>query len=62
MARIVVRDNFDRENVSEYFHGGVMSEAEAKLKADELNKRGGDFDPNFYAVVPDDYKLCIWEP
>lgn len=61
--KIICVDNFDRddkcdklvcENVSEYY-GKYMTEF-------LNNKFSGDYAPDYYRLVEDDYKLYVWEP
>jgi len=54
--KVVAKDNFDRDHVSEYFvnNDEFMDERVANAFASELNSKAWD---KYYAVVPDDYKL-----
>ena len=54
--KVVAKDNFDRDYVSEYFvNHGIFDDAEVAAEfASELNSGSWD---KYYVVVPDDYKL-----
>ncbi len=64
--KIVVIDNFNRDNVSDFLYCELaqgVSFSDAKILADLLNeKHGGDYSPNFYKAVPFDYEIYEWEP
>jgi hypothetical protein len=61
--KIITRDNFDRDNVSESLVAENVPECYAKTIAGFLNDLfGGNNAPNFFVAVPDNHKLYIWEP
>lgn len=60
--KIIAKDNFDRENISEFVVATEVNKYYANLIAKLLNNRGSDDQPYFYKAVPDDYKLYTFEP
>jgi len=60
--KIIKKDNFDRENVSDVLVCENCPIGYATLIADLLNNRAGEDSPDYYKAVPDDYKLYRYEP
>lgn len=63
--RVVDIDNFGGEGPAstERFITEPIEQNMAKVIANALNAEfGGDYAPRFYRVVPEDYKLFIFEP
>lgn len=62
--KIICRDNFNRDNHSEWWIMQVeVSRATAEFIANALNDELGSDHSDFYAaVVPKDHKLYVWEP
>lgn len=63
--KIICVDNFDHEgpghdhvlvceNINEWYGGNIVEFLN--------NKLSGDQSPNFYRLVPNEYKLYEWEP
>ena len=58
MAKLVLVDNLDRENVADILVEENLSEEEAKRKAEEYNNKNNPCAFGWFAkVVSDDYKL-----
>jgi hypothetical protein len=56
--KIVRTDNFARETESEYFVAeNITNQTLGRKMVNGLNKDCHDNDPNWYALVQDDYKL-----
>ena len=56
--KIVNKDNFDRDSISDDLVAENVSEFYATAIVEFLNlKYGGDNSPNYFSVKPDDYKL-----
>ena len=67
MARIVITDNFNRDEHDEYWvNVGPLSDEDAQKIVDILTQDkyypAAGYNPNFYKVVPNDYKLYKFEP
>lgn len=63
--KIVGKDNFDRETVSDWLAAAdIPSEALAKVMCKALNQEycADDNAPTHYVVKPSDYKLYKFEP
>ena len=60
--KIIATDNYDRDYISDELIAFNLSKKEAKRKADKMNKKTGEHSPIFYRIVPNDYKLHIFEP
>lgn len=61
--KVVGKDNFDRETVSDFLKAEGLTAEEAQAMCDELNAGPEDHDRSTWFVVkPDDYKLYVWEP
>jgi hypothetical protein len=62
--KVVCKDNFDRDNVSErWLLEQPLSRDNAQKVADLLNETWCSEHGSFYAaVVPEDHKLYVWEP
>jgi hypothetical protein len=61
--KIIAKDNFDRDHVSETLVAENVPSYYAPAIAGFLNERfSGNNAPNFYVAVPDNHKLYIWEP
>lgn len=56
--RVVKTDNFDADSFTEEFETPEMFESDARLHARKMNEiYGGDHEPYFWKVVPNDYEL-----
>lgn len=56
--KIIGKDNFGRESVSDFLVcEKVRNNYVGKVMVDALNARGGDDGPTFFELVEDDYKL-----
>lgn len=60
--KIVLVDNYDRDDRSDFLVAENVTEHFANLIVKLLNEKEGKDSPNFYRAVPDNYKLKIWEP
>ncbi len=60
--RVIMTDNFDRENVSDSIVAENLNEFYAELIAKLLNGKGDDYTQEYYKAVADDYKLYQFEP
>lgn len=60
--KIVGKDNFDREHISEHLVCTDVNRYYGKLIVTYLNFMGGDHSPNFYTLVEDDYVLYEFKP
>lgn len=61
--RIVRKDNFDRDEISEEFIlWRFRSKTNAEAIARYLNEESGPDGPYYYKVVEDDYKLYKFVP
>lgn len=61
--KIICKDNFDRESVSDQLVCESVNEFYGSKIVDFLNDRfSGDHSPNFYKLVDDNYRLYVWEP
>lgn len=58
MAKLILMDNFNRENIVDVLVEENLSEEEAKIKADACNSEHKNMNYNWFAkAVSDDYKL-----
>ena len=57
ICRVVNTDNFGGDYPDEYWASGELSEEDAKVMANDLNKRSGPEASRYYKVVPVGYKL-----
>lgn len=58
MAKLILVDNFNRENVADVLVEENLTDADAKRKADEYNDKYKNTEWCWYAKsVSDDYKL-----
>jgi hypothetical protein len=63
MPKVVLIDNFNRENISDKLVIDNLSHELCELIAIERNNQyGGVHSPSYFVVKPDDYQLYIWEP
>lgn len=62
MAKIIIVDNYGRDNISDRLHSEGHTEDEAIALATDFNARAGELSSSYYVVKPDDYKLYVWEP
>ncbi len=62
MAKIIGVSNYANETVSDIEILWPMTKGAAEAIAYILNKEAGDEAHRFYRVVPNDYKLCKFEP
>ena len=60
--KIIITDNYDRENVSEAICCENVDRRHGELIVRLLNDSFGVNDPNYYKLVEDSYKLYVWEP
>lgn len=64
--KVIIRDNYARENHSEYLHKGGLTEEEARRIVQEHNHALAENDygycPDYFVAVDDDYELYKWEP
>jgi hypothetical protein len=60
--KVIIKDNFDRETVSDRLVCENCSEPYASLIANYLNAMHPPNHNNFFMAVPDDYKLYQFEP
>ncbi len=61
--KIICKDNFDRESFSDSLVCEKISEYYGEIVVNFLNANlSGDYSPNFYRLVDDDYELYKWEP
>lgn len=62
--KIICKDNFDRENVSERLVAwGIKDKDEGRILVNALNeKNSGLSSSNYYALKEDDYKLYRYQP
>jgi hypothetical protein len=61
--KIIGKDNFDRDEVSDVLVAVNVSETMAPIIVDALNSRSsGPQADRFYKAVPDDYKLYEFNP
>ena len=61
--KIVCKDNFDSETVSDMLVASDLNEYFGKLILEFLlDKHTSDYGPDYYQLVPDDYELYTYEP
>jgi hypothetical protein len=62
--KIIGVDNFGRETKDDFLvEANVTKEyGESKVKELNENEKEGDYSPNFFKLVEDDYVLYKWEP
>ena len=60
--KVIKKDNYDRENVSDVLVCENCTNTYAERITDLLNKLEGEDSPDYYKAVPDDYKLYRYEP
>lgn len=60
--KIIVKDNFDRESVSDRLIAENVSEHWAERIVDAMNAREHEHSPDFFKAVPDDYELYVYDP
>jgi len=61
--KIICKNNFDLETVNDRLIAENVGEFYAKDITEFLNKKyGGYTSPDYFVIVPDDYKLYVWEP
>jgi len=61
--KIVGRSNYDKETVSDVLIAENVGEFYGERIVSFLNgKYSGDNDPYFFFLMPDDYKLYMYEP
>lgn len=56
--KVVAKDNFDRDNVSEFVVGRDMSKMYAEMLAEQLNARQCCGAPHYYSAVPENTLIC----
>lgn len=61
MYKIIIADNYARDNVSERHLVGLLSKESADTICALLNKEH-EGSNDYYRVVPNDQKLYTWEP
>ena len=58
MYQVIIKDSFDRENVSDRVYKTNLSAIEAHQLADEMNaKQNEEFSSDYYKAVTMEYKL-----
>ena len=63
MKLIVIKDNYDRDYVSErWLNAPALSDDDADAVCEILNKAAGENSQDYYAAVDTDYKLWKFEP
>ena len=61
--KVIKKDNYDREHISDTLVAENVSEYFAKEIVDLLNGRfSGDSAEDYFAAVPDDHKLYEYDP
>lgn len=60
--KIIAKDNFDRDNVSDILIAENVNEFNANHIAKLLNDSEGAMSPYYYKAVEDDYKLYDGSP
>ena len=60
--KIIAKDNFDRETVSDWTVCDNVNEYMGAVIVEFLNRQDGTNSSWFYALVTDDHKLHTWEP
>lgn len=61
--KIICKDNFDRESVSDKLIAENVDELYLQSIVDYLNNRyGGNSSPDFFKTVEDNYKLYVYNP
>jgi hypothetical protein len=60
--KIICKDNYDREHVSDTLVCENVNEYYANHITKLLNEKEGDHSPDYYRAVPDDHKLYKFEP
>jgi len=60
--KIICKDNFDRETVSERFIAEDVSEFVGRRIVKLLNQDSPPDGSAYYELVSDDYKLYVYEP
>lgn len=59
--KVIGKDNFDRDDVSDIVVAVELTQAEAEKVAARLNAINGLGGPRSYEVYPDDYKPFVFE-
>lgn len=57
MAKVILADNLNREEIPDKLLAESLTDEEADIAADQYNDERSEADPYFAIVVPDDYKL-----
>jgi hypothetical protein len=60
--KIICTDNFDRETENDSLVCENVNEDMGNKIVSLLLSEEHEHSPNFYKLVPDDYKLYVWEP
>jgi len=60
--KVIARDNFGRDNVSDRFVYERPTREAAIRGAERLNKQSGPDAQWYYIAVPGTYVLYVWEP
>jgi len=61
--KIIRTDNFNREKRSDLLIAENVHKYFGEFLTKELNNRySGETSPDYFRLVPDDYKLYKWEP
>jgi hypothetical protein len=60
--KIILVDNFDRENISDVLIAENVDSVYGKKIVDLLNEKESPHSENFFRLVDDDYKLHKFQP
>lgn len=61
--KIICVDNFARDNHSDRLIAENVNDFYAPKIVEFLNQKfGGDHSPDFFKAVPNDHKLCVFDP
>lgn len=61
--KIICKDNFDRDSVSDTLVAENVSEYYAPIIVNFMNsKLSGEHSSDYFAAVPDDYVLYVFKP
>jgi len=61
--KIIRKDNFDRDTVSEHLIAENVSPFYGRIIVEALNEElSGDNAPDYFKLVPDSHKLYTYEP
>lgn len=60
--KIIIKDNFDRDNVSDVLVCENINKEFGEKIVNLLNIKESDNSPYFFKLVENDYKLYEWKP